>query len=152
MKNSYVERWWNWLLESILQNFFLLTQESDNAYFFSFLRYCSFDSRYSWFLKIQNMEAWFCSIKFSKDWNYHFFKSWKCIFLINFEDILQNMFVLAVKLGKVVCYIHEIYLGKHAEANKGFYFVSYNRDRYNRIRLYIKSLKFKFLSHDWLLL
>ncbi len=37
------------------------------------------------------------------------------------------MFVIAVKFGKAVRYIHEIYLGKHAKSNKGCYFVRYNR-------------------------
>jgi len=38
------------------------------------------------------------------------------------------MFVIAVKFGKVVRYIHEIFLIKHAEP-----YICYNRDRYNRV-------------------
>ncbi len=37
------------------------------------------------------------------------------------------MFVIAVKYGKIVCYIHEIVMIKHAEPNQACYFVPYNR-------------------------
>ncbi len=37
------------------------------------------------------------------------------------------MFAITVKFGKVVRYIHEIFLIKHAEPNQVCYFVRYNR-------------------------
>ena len=47
--------------------------------------------------------------------------------MVNFDCILQRMFVIAVKLGKVVRYIHEVILIKHAKPNQVCYFVRYNR-------------------------
>ena len=56
---------------------------------------------------------------------------------------LQKMFVVSVKFAKVVRYIHEIILIKHMlnQTNFDILFVitaciRYNRDRYNRVRLY----------------
>jgi len=49
-----------------------------------------------------------------------------CI-LINFDDISQKSFVIAVKFGKVVRYIHEIILIKHAKPNQVGCFVCYSR-------------------------
>ncbi len=45
----------------------------------------------------------------------------------NFDDIKNKIFIIAVKYGKVVCYIHEIDMIKHAEPNQACYFVCYNR-------------------------
>ena len=47
--------------------------------------------------------------------------------MVNFDGVLQKMFVIAVKLGKLVRYIHEIILIKHAKPNQVCYFVRYNR-------------------------
>jgi len=47
--------------------------------------------------------------------------------LFNFAKTFIKMFATAVKFGKVVRYIHEIFLIKHAEPNQVCYFVRYNR-------------------------
>jgi len=38
----------------------------------------------------------------------------------------KKMYVIAVIYGKVVCYIHEIVMIKHAEPNQACSFVRYN--------------------------
>jgi len=57
------------------------------------------------------MEYLFNLVKINHFW------SWKLLILINFDDILQKMFVIAVKFGKTVRYIHENFMIKHAKPN-----------------------------------
>ena len=47
--------------------------------------------------------------------------------LINFAKKITNLFVIAMKFGKFVRYIHEILLIKHAKPNQVCYFGRYNR-------------------------
>jgi len=45
-----------------------------------------------------------------------------------------------MKFQKLVCYIHEVILIKHAEPNQLAHFVSYNRDYYNKVWLYLRII------------
>jgi len=48
------------------------------------------------------------------------------LFSLIFLEKINNLFVIAMKFGKVDRYIHEILLIKHAKPNQVCYFVCYN--------------------------